>query len=90
VCEFIQDKQIGIAETKASQSLGTSCDKSRFPTPSGCSLIIITTNFSQVDFLLGHNNDQGAFNLSGLRKFLEENNIRLLADGGICNFFPNF
>jgi hypothetical protein len=58
--------------------------------PSGCSLIIITTNFSQVDFLLGHNNDQGAFNLSGLRKFLEENNIRLLADGGICNFFPNF
>jgi hypothetical protein len=79
-----------VSQRQGLQSLGTSCDQSQLPTPSGCSLIIITINFSQVDFLLGHNNDQGAFNLSGLRKFLEENNIRLLADGGICNFFPNF
>lgn len=36
----------------------------------------------QVNLLTGHNNDQGAFSISGVRHFIEENNIKLLADGG--------
>jgi hypothetical protein len=36
----------------------------------------------RVDISFGHNNDQGVFNLSGLREELEKTNIKLLADGG--------
>jgi len=35
-----------------------------------------------VSFFRGHNNDQGAYNLSGLADFLRGQEIRLLADGG--------
>jgi hypothetical protein len=36
----------------------------------------------QVDLLTGHNNDSGAFNITGLKSFLIQNQIRLLADSG--------
>ncbi len=35
-----------------------------------------------VQLLKGHNNDQGAFNLTGTNLFLDENNVQMLADGG--------
>lgn len=36
----------------------------------------------QVTLHTGHNNDPGAFNISGVRSFVEEQKKMLLADGG--------
>jgi hypothetical protein len=42
----------------------------------------------QVTLHMGHNNDPGAFNISGVCSFVEEQNTKLLADGG--TFFCSF
>jgi hypothetical protein len=36
-----------------------------------------------VNFLTGHNNDAGAFKLTGMDKTLENKNVKLYADGGV-------
>lgn len=40
----------------------------------------------QVDLMTGHNNDRGAFDISGLKAFLVSNNEKLLADSGMCQY----
>ena len=36
----------------------------------------------QVNLLTGHNNDAGAYNLTGVREYLVQRNLKLCADGG--------
>ena len=36
----------------------------------------------QIDLLTGHNNDAGALNITNMKEFLSEHNIKLLADLG--------
>jgi len=39
----------------------------------------------RVDLLSGHNNDRGAFNITGLKQFLVDHQQKMLADAG-CMF----
>lgn len=49
----------------------------------GAQLLVSLTGVPwRVDLSLGHNNDQGVFNLSKMRDFIEEKQICLLADRG--------
>jgi hypothetical protein len=40
----------------------------------------------ETTLLMGHNNDAGAFNLTGVREFIEQHQIRLLADLGYSHY----
>ncbi len=40
----------------------------------------------QVNFLTGHNNDAGAFKITGMNRWLQQEKVKLLADGGKVTF----
>eukprot|EP01105_Mastigella_eilhardi_P008084 TRINITY_DN1992_c0_g1_i7.p1 TRINITY_DN1992_c0_g1~~TRINITY_DN1992_c0_g1_i7.p1 ORF type:complete len:159 (-),score=14.56 TRINITY_DN1992_c0_g1_i7:182-658(-) len=63
------------------------CDKKGFFLTAQCVVSILKRIFLYVFIALGHNNDQGVWNMSGMQEICIENNIKGLGDGGYHSVF---
>jgi hypothetical protein len=49
-------------------------------------IVDLSGRILRVDLGMGHNNDQGMFNMTEIANILEEHNIKILADGGYSHY----